>query len=136
MTSLVNRPAALTDPAMAGRGGGINRPKFTIEDAFEEDAPEEVVTMYGATTERSPLRQDISRGGERREDLPHSLLSLPDVDVRIIIYFLGGEGKGCFSCFFVFFRLLEVFWWIVWGFDEFWRFLSFFWWILSFIGGF
>ncbi|KAK8379138.1 hypothetical protein O3P69_019168 [Scylla paramamosain] len=81
---------------MSGRGGS-GRPKFSIEDAFEEDA-EDVVTMYGATTERSPLRHDVGRGGESRgeEIQPHSLLTVPDVDAisRDSDSLIPGEGGG------------------------------------------
>ncbi|XP_042219645.1 transmembrane protein 134-like isoform X2 [Homarus americanus] len=44
-----------------------NQPKFTIEDAFEEDA-DDAIRIYGATNERSPLkpkaRDAISRDSD------------------------------------------------------------------------
>lgn len=61
------------------------RPTFSIEDAFEEE-PEDVVRMYGATTERSPLKPKggaEEAGGARGAEAVggKSLLVLPDVDV-------------------------------------------------------
>lgn len=89
---------------MAGKHGG-SRPKFTIEDAFEED-PDDVVRMYGATTERSPLKpkggagmeEEEAAGGRGEPGSGKSLLVVPDVDVSSkivpLIYRLLGDYKG------------------------------------------
>ncbi|XP_050699928.1 transmembrane protein 134-like [Eriocheir sinensis] len=78
------------------------RPTFSIEDAFEEE-PEDVVRMYGATTERSPLKP---KGGTAMEDSGgargadsgggKSLMVLPDVDAvsRDSDSLIPGDGGG------------------------------------------
>ncbi|KAK7005577.1 hypothetical protein SK128_004203, partial [Halocaridina rubra] len=79
---------------MAGRYNR-NHPKFTIEDAFEED-PDDAIRIYGATSERSPLKpknRDVALASEAVavsvDDYPRignalagpkSLLTIPEVD--------------------------------------------------------
>ncbi|KAK4297899.1 hypothetical protein Pmani_029715 [Petrolisthes manimaculis] len=67
-----------------------SHPKFSIEDAFEEDA-DDAIRLYGATSERSPLKPKArgggGGGGEVRIEDPlggtagvKTLLTVPDLD--------------------------------------------------------
>ena len=76
---------------MAGRH---KLPKFTIEDAFEEDA-DDAIRIYGSTNERSPLsfktrhsEKEHTDGNSQIEEpmlglesKSHLGISVPDVDV-------------------------------------------------------
>ncbi|KAG7177421.1 transmembrane protein 134-like isoform X1 [Homarus americanus] len=91
-----------------------NQPKFTIEDAFEEDA-DDAIRIYGATNERSPLKpkaRDVSIGNEdvtvRVEDPlagvgaasgVKGLLTIPDVDAisRDSDSLIPGDSSSSFS---------------------------------------
>lgn len=70
-----------------------SHPKFSIEDAFEEDA-DDAIRLYGATSERSPLKPKARGTGAPPEDMAvriedplagsgvKGLLTVPDLDVR------------------------------------------------------
>lgn len=91
-----------------------NQPKFTIEDAFEEDA-DDAIRLYGATNERSPLKPKGRDGNVGAEDVSirvedslsaigaasgvKGLLTVPDVDVSMYSICLdpltqGAEATG------------------------------------------
>lgn len=78
---------------MAGKQSRKN-PKFTIEDAFEEDA-DDAIRLYGATNERSPFKPKDRDGIMGVDDVSVNMddsvlgskgfLTVPDVDVSICV---------------------------------------------------
>ncbi|XP_047484521.1 transmembrane protein 134-like [Penaeus chinensis] len=65
---------------MAGKQSRKN-PKFTIEDAFEEDA-DDAIRLYGATNERSPFKPKDRDG----------IMGVDDVSVNMDDSVLGSKG--------------------------------------------